>query len=500
MAGMSQVLTEGVNLACVVEATLGASVPPTTGWFNCQPNNIGAIGSSYKKLARSPISKNRMNQRPILVDEDSKMPWQADVTKSFLDQYLEGIFMSKMKHSGGTASSLLVPTAVAATSITVGANGALAAGALVYLRGALLQTAALFVVGAGSTGVSVTITGGVAETLPSNATLDVIGVQASTAADIQMDASGNLTSTTLNWTTLGLNVGQWIYLPTATGGAAFAFATATYTGYARIKAISATKLTLERRSWTVGAADTATGKTIRVFFSRWIRNVSIDHPDYQQPSFAFEITYPNLGGAGVPEYEYALGNLIDSAVFNIPLTSKATVDLSLVGTVTGDPTSARLTGPASAPQNVTNVAVSTSTDLLRMRVNNVDESGVASDFQSIKLTLKNNVEPEKQLGTLGAKIMNVGRFEAMVEADVIFSSDQIIVGIHDNRIVAMDFALRNGDGFGCLVDLTSVSIDSGDRKFESNKSVTISSKMSGFQDGNLGFVCGMSVFGYLPPV
>lgn len=502
MAPMPNVLTEGVNLACVLEATLGAAVPPTTGWFNVQPNSLGDIGSSYKKLARTPISKNRMNQRPILVDEDSAVPWQSDITKDFLDNYLEGIFMSAMKHGGGTGLSKFAPTAVAATSITVPALGAMQTSMLVFLRGALLQTQspALFVVGAGSTGTSITIAGGVVETLPANASLDVVGYQATVAADIQMDGSGNIISTVANFTTMGLNVGQWIYLPTPTGGAAFAFANTVYTGFARISAITATKLTLVRRSWVVGAADAAAGKTIRIFFSRWIRNVSIDSTDYKQPSYAFEVTYPNLGAGPVAEYEYALGNLIDTAVFNIPLTTKATCDMTFTGTVTADPTTARVTGPSIATNPVTQVAVSTATDLMRMRVSNVDETGISTDFQSIKLTLKNNVMPEKQLGTLGAKIMNVGRFEANIEAEVIFSSDQIIIGIHDNRIAAMDVALRNGDAFGCLIDISSLSIDDGNRKFESNKSVLISSKMSGYQDAVQNFVCGISMFGYLPPV
>ena len=506
---MSQVITEGVNLACVVESTLGATTPPTTGWFNLQPNSLGAIGPTYKKLARDPISKNRQNQRPILVDEDSQAPWESDVTKDLVDDFLEGIFMSATKHSGGTGTArfMVTPTtgspgtisALTATAITVAAGGALAQNVLVYMRGfATASNNGLKVVGAASTNTSIVITGGlVADAAPSaNAMAEVAGVQG-VASDIGIDVNGNITSTALDFTTLGLNVGQWIWLGGDPTNATLNFATAGYRGFARLKAISAHLLTLERRSWTVGAADTGTGKTIQVLFGRWIRNVAIDSADYKTPSYAFEVTYPNLQAVGTPEYEYLLGNMVDEFVFNIPLTQKATAQMKFMGTTSLDPATARVTGPSIAINPVTNLAVSTSTDVMRLRVSNTDETGISTDFQSCKMTIKNNISPEKELGQLGAKLMNVGRFEVMVEMDVIFTSDQVIKAIHDNRQASMDIGLRNGD-FGVLLDLSSMSIDSGDRKFEKNKSVVIQAKTTGFQDPTLSFTLGASIFPYLP--
>jgi hypothetical protein len=512
---MAQVLTEGTNLAVVSEASLAAATPPTAGWLNLQPNSYGDFGSSFKKIARTPISKNRMNQKGILVDEDSKIPFEHDLTKDLIDQFLEGIFMAATKHSGGTGVSkwqavatvtspgAVVLSAVAAGAYTVASGGALTGGAagaggtLVYGRG--FTNAAnngLNQVAAASTGTSIKVTAAVLEASPpSNATLEIAGWRGATG-DLGLDVNGNLTSTTADFTTMGLNVGQWIWVG-GTAGSAFAFATAGYRGFARIKSIAAHLLTLERRSWTVAAADTGTGKTIDLYFSRWIRNVANDSADYKQPSFCFEVAYQTLGAGPVPEYEYLFGNLAAEWVINIPLTTKATISASFVGTTTNDPTTARFTGPSTAINPVTNLALSTATDLMRLQVANTDETGISTDFQSIKLTIKNNVEPEKQLGTLGATKMNVGVFEVMLEADVIFTSDQVIVGVHDNRTTAGCFALRNND-FGMLFDLTSMTLDDVNRKLEKNKSVIINTKASGFQDATLGFVLGGSVFAFLP--
>lgn len=494
---MPQSVTEGVNLAAVVESTLGATTPPTSGWFNLQPNSLGDMAASYKKLARSPISKNRQLQRPILVDLDSAAPWEADVTKDLIDDFLEGIFMSATKHSGGAGVSKWIPTAFTSSAITIPANGASAGVAqyfLVYVRGTASNNG-LFQLGSGSTTTSMVISGGTTETPPANATVEIAGYRASANADIQMDGSGNLTCTAADFTDWGLNVGQWIWV----GGTATAnkFATAAYRGFARVAAISANLLTLERRSWTVGSADTATGVKLDVYFTKWIRNVAIDHADYLTPSYAFEITYPNLGAGPVAEYEYLYGNLVDQWVFNIPLTNKVTAAMTFTGTSSADPTTTRATGASGALNPVTNLALSTATDLMRLRISNVDETGISTDFTSIKITVKNNVSPEKQLGTLGATLMNVGKFEVMVEADLIFTSDDVIEAVHDNRVATMDVAMRNGD-FGLLLDVASMSIDDTNRKFETNKSVGIGAKATGFQDGTLGYTMSASCFAYLP--
>jgi hypothetical protein len=495
---MPQVLTEGVNLAAVPESSLGATTPPTTGWFNLQPNSLGDIGPTYKKLARSPISKNRQMQRPILVDVDSAAPWESDITKNLLDNFIEGIFMASVKHSGGKSQSLYRPTAVTATGYTVAANGDYAANRLFFARG--FPDAAnngLKVTVASVDAAEIKFAGLTANaTVPANAELEFAGVQGA-AGDIGMDADGNLTSTALDFTTLGLVVGQYIRIGDLPSGAAYAFANTVYVGTARVKAISANLLTLECRSWTVGAADAGATKTIRIFFTKYCRNVAIDHADYKTPSYAFEVTYPNLGAGPVPEYEYMLGNHIDEWMWNFPLTSKATAQMTFTGTTSTAPSVTRKDGPATAINPVTNLAVGTSTDLMRLRIANADETGVTTDFANIKVTMKNNVEPEKQLGQLGSTLMNVGKFEVAVEADCIFTSDDVIEAVHDNRITSLEVLMRNSD-FGAMLNVASMSIDEAGRKFETNKSVQITAKASGFQDATLGHTASLSMFAYLP--
>jgi hypothetical protein len=510
---MGTPITEGTNLAVVLETpgSEGADTPPTTPWFHLDPNSYGDVGPSFEKLARMPISKLRQNRRGMLVDMDVAAPFETDLYADIIDHFLESLVMSAAKHSGGTGVSQFRPTSVtdggaSPDEYDVPAGGALQANTLIVAR--RFKNAAnngLKVVVATSDATNIKVATGtlVAEAvaITEAARVDVAGYRASANGVIQMDANGDLIvvggGATDDFTLMGLNVGQWIWVGGALGGANAFANQPTYRGFARIKAIAAAKLTLERRSWTVGVADNAAGKQIDLYFGRWARNVAMDHPDMKRPSYAFELTYPDLGAGPVPEYEYLLGCMLNETVIDFPLTSKATANWSFVGMKATNPSTARKTGPSDARGPSTELGLSTATDIARLRVTNTDETGIGTDFQSLKMTIKNNTDPQKLLGTLGASRINVGRFEIAIEASVIFSSDQLITGIRDNRRGRLDIGVRNGD-FGALFDVMSIQLDEGDRKFESNKAVTIDAKITGTVDPDLGSTLGISVFPYLP--
>lgn len=708
---MSQTQTEGTNLAVTEETVLGASTPPTIGWRNLDPNSYGNFGSSFKKTPRDPISKSQQLRKGMLTDEDSGLPFEADVTKDMIDRFGEGVFRCRTKHCGNKQQSIYDVSGVTATGFTVASNGDVAQHFLILPRG--FSTPAnngLKEVGAASTGTETKTAGLVVEAAPPpNATFEIAGYRGQ-AGDIQLDANGDLTSTLVDFTTWNIQPYQFLFV----GGEAAAnkFATAEYFGAVRAKTITAHKITLDRRTWEVtkkaflalatvaiqlntivqakvagvagnsttvasvadgtpaakaelalnsvgtsthintvvraklagtagnsitvevttgaptaagqifevgqnvkikikttatattvadvetliatstlievktpgtpgtsldgtdafsstalaggtnataptvsevGAAvtlhytsgfttvaqleaaiaatstlievktagtpgnvllvgdddfaatnlahgaegtDNGAGKQIDVYFSRWLRNVAIDHADYKLPSYAFEMTYPTLSG-GAPMYEYMLGNMVDEWVWNIPLTGKATVNATFTGTRTLKLTAARKTGPSAAKNPNASGGISTATDLLRLRIAGVDELGISSDFQMLKVTVKNNVSPQKQLGKLGARLMNQGKHTETVEADCIFVTPDAIDAVRDNRDATLDILMRNGD-FGALLDIQAMTLDSSDRKLEKDKSVIISSKTTGHQHDLTGSTASLSVFAFLP--
>src|SRR5688572_16582921 len=249
---MGRSLTNNLALAYAVETTPGV-LPGSPTWKSVEPNDITKLGAEIKKIARSPISKNIQRRKGAVVDLDSGFEFVADVTMEHINDFVEGFLWSVAKGqvvlSGGVNTvSYIRPTAVTATAYTVPTmNAALASGRLIYARG--FSNAAnngLKVVDAAGTTTSIPVVGGgmVAEspTATQNATVEVAGVRGATG-DITINASGNVVSTALNWTTLapGLTVGQFIKI----GGTAVAnqFANAVNNTYARVEAITATTLT-----------------------------------------------------------------------------------------------------------------------------------------------------------------------------------------------------------------------------------------------------------------
>jgi hypothetical protein len=173
------------------------------------------------------------------------------------------------------------------------------------------------------------------------------------------------------------------------------------------------------------------------------------------------------------------------------------MELTFVGTNTPDPVTSRATGADAALDPVTELALSTATDVPLLQIQNVDESGLTTEFKSLTLSFKNNATPEKVIGTLGANRINAGRFEVMIDAEVIFTSSQVVKAIRDNRRVSLGCALSNAD-FGAFIDVIAMDMSEADREFPTNQSVKLKVKSTGFYDPQLQSTASISKFAYLP--
>lgn len=502
---MAESNSEGVNIAVVEESTQGDSPPPSTGWTNLEADAIGDPGPAYKKMARSPFTITRQLRRPFISGLDCALSLDLDAIKDHIDIFGEGMFKSEWQHSGGTDQSKFLVTEVvdgggSADEFTVAADGDFAANSLIVARGfAEPENNGLFVVTTGSTSTAIKVPTAtlVAEASPpANATVDFAGFQFA-SGDLQIDSNGDLITSVKDLTSLGLSVHQWIYLASELEqDSPHVFADDDNYGFAEVIAIATNKLTLRRRSNT-WVADSGAGKTIRLFFTKWVRDVARSHEDEKLVSYAFEVTYSDLGDGPADAYENLLGYILNDVTFDMPAEGKVTMQITFIGQSASDPSTTRLDGPDDAINVVTSLALSTAADITRLSVDNVDESGLMTDFQTLKLMLKNNVVPEKAVGTLGNRFTPLGVFEANAEGDVYFVTPDIVTAVHDNRILRLAAGMRNDD-FGMLIDIPSLGAMEAPKKIEHNKLITIASKTSGFVDSLGGFTAGMSVFAFLP--
>lgn len=500
---MGRVVTNGMSISFAREATLGV-LPVTPQWFELEPNTINAFGNTPAKEQRSPISKARARRKGMVTDLDSAVEFEADLTLYHMKLYAEDFLFARaiggdsFIASAATAGGYTIPALSAAQTGRL-LYGAATAKSLIHARGFDddANNGLKPLAGAAAAGNTVlTVAGNVAEAVPADilAEVAVAGIRGA-VGDIEIDGEGNIISTVLDFTLLGLGKGQVIHV----GGvdALNQFADPDNLGFARIAAIAPNKLTLERRDQAF-VEDAGAGAEIDILFGQFVRNVDVDHPDFLQPSTQFELRSPNLMAGGLAGHEYATGNWADAMSIAIPLTGKATITLGFVGKNTTDPTTARATNAENAKVGQATAAFGTASDIARLYMVDVDDEGLTTDFKSATLTLTNNVAGEKVLGHLGPKYLNAGNIEVDVENQMLFTNPEVIHGIRCNKTYGFGWVLRNGDG-GFAVDLPTGTLSGGGREYPANQSVLINDTFAAHQeDDGPGFTCGISFFPVLP--
>lgn len=508
---MGRVLTNNTALQYAIESTELADgviglLPGETGapagtpvWYELEPNTYGNIGSTISTVARNPISRNRQNRKGTITDLDSAAEFEADLTFSHFIDFAEGFVFSTFN-----GSEIFDPASTDTDSYTVVAGSALTANTLVYGRG-FTETAnnGLKLVDTGATTTDIPVTTAlVAETAPSNATVEVAGFRTAAGDLAVTTVSGTqvtITSTANIFNDNGLNLqpGAAIFF----GGAAAInqFTNSENVGYGRIVSVAndGSQVVIDKTSqtWTTEAA---VAQEVDFYVGQFLRNVPTDDAEFLERSFQFEITYPNLANnPSGPAYEYSRGNYCNTLAFNLPLTDKATISPAFIGLDTDPPTTTRKTEAATPIVPTRTSSVNTTQDCARLRITDVDETGITTDFKSLTLTLNNNVSPEKVLCNLGARFMNYGNFEVSAEAQVLFSDAAVVSAIRNNQTVAMDFILENDDG-SLHVDIPAMTLGGGGKDFPVNETVLINLTGTAFADPTLNTSIGMTLFPFIP--
>lgn len=508
---MGRVITNGTTISFADEASLGV-LPGSPKWFELEPNNITSWGTTVAKEARSPISQARARRKGSITDLDSTVEFEADLTLAHLAH-----FAAKFCMSAPVGADLYVSTAATATGYTVPALSTEQAARLLYSSAGAGAVSLVKVIGFtndennglkavtathAAAATEIKAAGNVSETPDATdyAEVAVAGVRGA-AGDIEIDANGDIISTTLDFTTLGLAEGQVIYV----GGLDVAnqFFEPENTGFARVRTIAAHKLTLDKRDQAFvtddGTDDNAGGTGLRIdlLFGQFVRNVKVSDADYQEQSVQFELASPNLMTGGATGYEYSVGNYADALSISIPLSGKATMTLGFVGQDTTNPSTTRASGAANAKVCGRTESFGSASDIARLRVQDVDEAGLSTDFKSANFTLTNNVSAEKVIGVLGARYLNVGNIECDLETQMLFTNPDVIERIRCNKTVGFDWVIYNGDG-GAAFDLPTGTMNGGGREFPANQSVLLNTTYMAHEEADLGFTLGISFFPALP--
>lgn len=514
---MGRVLTNNVSLAYTIETALGTA---GTTWYLLEPNAISTFGAEISTVARQPINKNRQRQKGTVTDLDSAVEFEEDLTISSFRDFIEG-FCFVTSINGDVTN--LASTAAETTGDTYTISALDAAQAEKFEIDTLIWAAGFSNSGnnglksldtdAAMTDTTLAVNENLVDEAspPAAARVSFAGHRVAAGDTVTWDWDATEKQATLSSTgtgtlliQLGLTAGQLVHIgsPDGSGGVQNAFENSAANdmyGYARVVSIAADDVVFDKVDSALqfdDATDPATA--VDILFGEFIRNVAVDDSEYLERSFQFEMEFPNLDAPNA-EYQYALGNYCNTVTFNLPLTDKALATFGFIGTDTENPVTSgsRKTGASAASSATQIVAVNTTSDIARLRLQETDEDGISTDFKSLSITLNNNVSPEKVLANLGAKYINTGNFEVDIDAQLLFTDGAVVNKIRDNETVTMDFILTNDDG-AIAVDIPAMTLGDGSRDFPVNESVLINTTGLAFQDPTLSTSIGISIFPVVP--
>jgi hypothetical protein len=316
------------------------------------------------------------------------------------------------------------------------------------------------------------------------ATLTTVGFQGA-AGDIDVDIAGNFatyTATALDWTTLGLVPGEWIFVGGDVSGAAGdQFLTAANNGFKRIRSITATNLVVDKSNLDM-VTEASTAETVRVFFGRVLKNEA--DPTLQiRRSYQLERTLgaPDQALPAEIQAEYVVGAVPNEISLNFGTADKITADIGFVAT-----DSETIDGPTALkagarPALVSGDAFNTSADIKRLRLAVLDAADEApiplfSFLTEFSVVINNNIVPNKAISVLGAFDVTAGQFNVDGDMTAYFSDVAAITSIRNNDDITLDFSIVGGSTgakSGISVDVPLIALGDGRPDVEQDSPITL---------------------------
>lgn len=448
-------------------------------WQLLEPNSYQDFGGQITNLARNPIDSDRQRKKGVTTDLDASGGFSSDLTAGNLQNILQGFFFADLRKKTEFGGAGQITSVSGANQYGAAAGlDAFPVGSLIFASGfsnsannglkrVTVSTATLLTV---------------AETLvaeaapPAVALLQKAGIQA-TAGDLDVTNAGTLpalTSTTVNFTTLGLIVGEWIFV----GGdlAITKFVNATNNGFKRIRSITATRLEFDKSTATM-VTEASTTETIQLFFGRVLKNEIgslIKRRTYQLERL---LGAPDDALPAQVQSEYIIGAVANEFTVNVGVADKVTCDLGFIAADHETRTGATGVKAGTRPALTQEDAFNTSSDFSRIKLSTVSSSNAApvplfAFCTDMTVNVSNNASPLKAIGTLGSFEVSVGQFTVGGSLTAYFSSVDAIASIRSNADITLDMCIA-AKNKAIVLDMPLLTLGDGRANVEQDASITI---------------------------
>jgi len=522
MSKLTKIDSNQTGLRFCEETSLGTlPVAASQVWYPLEPNSYSNFGQTVKTVARKPINAGRQLKKGTLVDLDAGGGFESDLTQSNLQRLLQGFFFADAREKATTAPI----TGAAGVTITgAGANTFTAAGGLTIFAVGDLIASSGFTNPANNglrhvTAVSVTtVTVAESNVVEASTTgvLSKVGIKAA-SGDLTITNAGSgtsypvLGSTALDFTTLGLVEGEWIYI--GGDGAGTSFATATDNGFARVRTIAAHALTLDKTQGEM-VTDSGAGKTIELYLGRVLRNEQgtlIKRRTYQLERI---LGANDSADTTKEQAEYQVGAIADQFDINLKSADKVTCNLTFAAlhqnfideNVSGANTLLSKQAGATAPTIVDASAFNTSSDVPRINLSIYSKTdGFPSPLfaycTDVQITIKNNEKAAKAVGVLGSFESTAGFFEVGGKLTAYFADVAAQEAIRANDTITLDVHMVK-ENAGVSIDIPVITLGDGRADVKQNEPIMIPlSQDAGagtFIDPKLNYTALMMFWDYLP--
>ncbi|MFA7063657.1 MAG: phage tail tube protein [Methanomethylophilus sp.] len=484
------------------------NLPLSPVWYPLEPNGYNDFGGQLTTVARNPINPSRQRKKGVTTDLDASGGFGQDLTQNNLTRLLQGFFFADIREkvtnipTNGTAVSFSGVTGTNKTytlsSGTVGSQ--FLAGDLVLASGfdQAANNGLKNVDSSTATTVVVTQTA-VDETPPATAKLIKVGFQfGSDEMDIVVSGSYPRlvrSSGTKDLTTLGLIVGEWVFI----GGDATAtkFTNAANNGFARVREVAATYIEFDKTAGTM-VAETGTSKTIQLFYGNVLKNENAAHM-IKRRTYQLERTLGQDGNGTMSEY--LVGAVPNELSIQIRQADKVTVDLSFVATDNEQRDGSTGLKSGTRPDLVDAPAFNTSSDFSRIKMHLINAGNTNPDplfafLTELTLTINNNVTPNKAVAVLGAFDVSAGTFAVSGNVTAYFADIAAVQAVRNNSDVTLDFALVKNNA-GMVWDIPLLALGDGRLNVEQDQPITLPLSVDAAESA-AGYTLLLNEFPYLP--
>jgi len=481
MPAVSKIDSNVTGLRIAEEESL-KTLPVTPVWIPYEPNSYADFGGQVSTIAREPIAADRQRKKGVITDLDASGGFNNDLTQTNMQELLQGFFFADLRRKGeqvvtavdvdgGNPDEYEVAdtTGFIVNHLIKGKNFTNAANNAVNKVTAIVSNTSVEV----ATGLLTA-----EASPPSDAEIVAVGYEFASGT-LDVSVAGTFprlvrASGAVDFTTLGLIPGEWIFV--GDDGAGQDFVTAANNGFKRVRSVAASYIELDKSASDM-QAETGTGLTVRIFFGRVLKNETGTNIVRRTYQLERELGVPDTDNPTDTQAEYLVGAVPNEAVFNINTADKITVDLSFVACDHETVDAATGVKSGTRPDVEESDAFNTSSDFSRIKLSVVsdDDEAPSSLFAFVTdmtITINNNVSPNKAIGTLGAFDITAGMFMVSGEMTAYFADVAAIAAVRANSSVTLDMAIVKNNSGMCF-DLPLIVLSDARANIEKDQPIKL---------------------------